>query len=46
MKDRVGAMSLGESQHRFKTDVGLIFRNQRKERKYVLHAPLFIDRNV
>jgi hypothetical protein len=40
MKDRFGAMSLGESQHRFKTDVGLIFGNQRKERQYVLRTTL------
>jgi len=40
MKDRYGAMSLGESQHKFKTDVGLIFGKQRKERQYVLRTTL------
>lgn len=38
MKERFGAMSLGESQHRFKTDVGLIFGKQRKERSCVLRT--------
>ncbi|MDZ7923381.1 MAG: hypothetical protein U5M23_04840 [Marinagarivorans sp.] len=40
MQDRFGAMSLGESQHEFKTDVGLIFGNQRKNRHYVLRTTL------
>ncbi len=40
MKEQYGAMSLAESQLRFKIDVSLIFGNQRKERKYVLRTTL------
>jgi hypothetical protein len=40
MKQYYGATSLGESQHRFKTDVNLIFGNQRRERQYVLRTTL------
>jgi hypothetical protein len=40
MKQYHGATSLGESQHRFKTDVNLIFGNQRRERQYVLRTTL------
>lgn len=40
MQDRFGAMSLGESQHKFKTDVGLVFGKQRKDRQYVLRTTL------
>ncbi|MCO1333113.1 hypothetical protein MO867_02050 [Microbulbifer sp. OS29] len=40
MQDRFGAMSLGESQYNFKTDVGLIFGRQRKDRQYVLRTTI------
>lgn len=40
MKEHYGATSLGESQHRFKTDVNLSFGNQHRDRKYVLRTTL------
>jgi hypothetical protein len=40
IKVQYGATTLGESQHRFKTDVNLIFGKQRRERRYVLRTTL------
>lgn len=40
IKQQYGATTLGESQHRFKTDVSLIFGQQRRERQCVLRTTL------
>ncbi len=40
INEHYGATTLGESQHRFKTDVNLIFGNQQRERRYVLRTTL------
>ena len=40
IKEQFGATTLGESQHRFKTDVNLIFGKQDKDRQFVLRTTL------
>ncbi len=40
IKEQFGATTLGESQHRFKTDVNFIFGKQSAERQYVLRTTM------